>query len=110
MNVDTIRLMTGISTIWDQLLQASLPDELRHQWSGSHLAILAALQNGRTLTMQNLARLIQKDKSTLSVLIRKLETHGFVQRSPDELDRRKCWILSTPKGNRLYRQYLKAEQ
>lgn len=63
-----------------------------HGLAPSHAEIILFLQSGGRKTMQEIARHIQRDKSTLTVLINKLERKGFVKRVPGLADRRKTYI------------------
>lgn len=50
--------------------------------------------------MQVLSEKINRDKSTMTVLIRKLESLGYVKREPDMADKRISIIHLTEKGFR----------
>ena len=50
------------------------------------------------MTMKEIARRINRDKSTTTVLIRKLEKEGFIKRENDGNDRRNTIITLTEKG------------
>ena len=63
-----------------------------HGLAPSHAEIIMLLQNKGRLTMQEIARAIHRDKSTLTVLINKLERKGFVKRVPGLADRRRTYI------------------
>ena len=48
--------------------------------------------------MKEICRHIRRDKSTLTVLVRKLEDLGYVEREPDEKDSRITRVHLTEKG------------
>lgn len=66
----------------------------------SHGAIFIALYHDGPQSMQALSEKIGRDKSTMTVLIRKLEALGYVTREPDAADRRSSIIHLTEKGFR----------
>ena len=63
-----------------------------------HGFILYRLSLAERLTMGELAQLVNRDKSTVTVLIRKLEATGFVEREVSEKDSRVVYIKLTPQG------------
>ena len=67
----------------------------------SHGAIIRQLSIHETLSMSELARLIDRTKPTLTVLVRKLEKNGHVERVPDPTDGRVHRIRLTPKTKAL---------
>lgn len=64
----------------------------------SHGAVLATLYREGPLPMKEICRHIRRDKSTLTVLVRKLEDLGYVEREPDEKDSRITRVHLTEKG------------
>lgn len=66
--------------------------------SPSHGDIMLALFQHRQLTMKRLAALIDRDKSTVTALVGKLEGLGYVQRYPDPLDSRISLVSLTDAG------------
>jgi len=67
----------------------------------SHGDILFALFQKRTLTMKEIADKIEKDKSTVTVLINKLIAHGYVQKEKDAFDSRIILVALSDKGKKL---------
>ena len=65
----------------------------------SHGFILFQLAQYGTLTMSELAHRVNRDKSTLTVLIRKLSDEGFVHISDSPHDHRSRIITLTQKGH-----------
>ncbi len=64
----------------------------------SHGAILSTLYNHGAVSMQELARRIDRDKSTVTALIKKLQDHGHVTRANDPNDSRVSIIHPTDKA------------
>lgn len=64
----------------------------------SHGAVLATLYREGPLPMKAISSRIRRDKSTLTVLVRKLEELGYVVREPDEKDSRVVLVRLTEKG------------
>ncbi|MBI3396473.1 MAG: MarR family transcriptional regulator [Spirochaetia bacterium] len=69
----------------------------------SHSDMLYALAVHGHSNMTELARIIHRDKSTVTALARKLEKHGLAERVRYDLDRRVTLVALTPKGRRLRR-------
>jgi len=64
----------------------------------SHGAILVALYENGPQPMNAICLRVNRDKSTLTVLVRKLETLGYVKREPDKKDKRSTILHLTEKG------------
>ena len=79
-------------------LEKKLSEKGLPQFSSSHGNILFQLSNNKSLTMGELAKKINRDKSTTTVLVRKLESLGLVESIPDEKDKRNKIIALTSKG------------
>lgn len=77
----------------DQLKQKGLPE-----FVSSHGNILFQLSQTPQMTMKELSAKINRNKSTTTVLIRKLEEAGLVQETPDTRDKRNKFISLTQKG------------
>src|SRR5437773_8774722 len=58
----------------------------------NQFSILARLSLVGPSTIQDLARLLVMDRSTLGHLLRALEKHGFVKLEVSEHDRRRCLV------------------
>lgn len=67
----------------------------------SHGDILFALLNNEKLTMKELAEKIDKDKSTVTVLVNKLIDKGYVVKTRDVADSRVISVTLTEKGKGL---------
>ena len=69
-----------------------------NDFASSHGNILFQLNKNGKMTMGELAKAINRDKSTATVLVRKLENEGFVSIINDENDKRNKYILLSKKG------------
>ena len=68
----------------------------------THGNILTALyESTEKMTMKEISKKIGKDKSTVTSLVRKLETLGYVQKEVSSIDKRNTYILLTSKGKEL---------
>ncbi|WP_459480717.1 MarR family winged helix-turn-helix transcriptional regulator [Clostridium saccharoperbutylacetonicum] len=67
----------------------------------SHGDILSALFEYSSLTMKDLAKKINKDKSTVTALVNKLLNLGYIERTRDIADSRIVYITLTEKGANL---------
>ena len=66
----------------------------------SHGFILYLLSDGRKIAKGELAALINRDKSTTTVLVKKLVDSGLVKEEPSKEDKRSKVISITAKGKR----------
>lgn len=82
-----------------------IENELRESESGgiapSHGDILFQLYKNESLTMQQLAKLIDRDKSTVTVLVNKLVELGYINKTLDVHDARIYNLSVTQKGREL---------
>jgi DNA-binding MarR family transcriptional regulator len=76
-----------------QLLKTRMQDDTRHTLGPVHLRALSLCQRHPGWTQQQLGQAMGRDKGQITRLIRELEEHGLLTRSPDELDRR-VWRLN----------------
>lgn len=83
----------------EQLKQKGLPD-----FASSHGNILFQLSKNERMTMKDLAQKINRDKSTTTVLVRKLEQENLVKSEPDANDKRSKIICLTDNGKQYTRQ------
>jgi len=64
--------------------------------------ILTALyEHNEKLTMSKIAKIIGKDKSTVTPLVSKLLSLGYIEKENDEKDKRITYIVLTEKGKQL---------
>lgn len=64
----------------------------------SHGFILFQLANEEKLTMGEISRRINRDKSTTTVLVKKLKAEGFIKEEQSQTDSRVKYISLTEKG------------
>ncbi|MGI5092126.1 MarR family transcriptional regulator [Treponema socranskii] len=103
MNTDIRQSMSLVSRIHSaaadflikRLAEKGLPD-----FASSHGFILFQLAAKDALSMKELAEKINRDKSTATVLVRKLERDGFVKTAPSPGDARSKLVSLTSKGRR----------
>ena len=77
-----------------------LADEGVTDLAPTHGAIFVTLYNDGPQSMVALSEKIGCSKSTITTLIRKLETLGYVRREPDRADKRSSIVHLTEKGFR----------
>lgn len=93
-----VSLISNIHTAASDFLEEKLKEYGLPNMVSSHGFILYRLSLAERLTMGELAQLVNRDKSTVTVLIRKLEAAGFVEREVSEKDSRVVYIKLTPQG------------
>ena len=99
MNVNSsISFLSHIPTITATFLTEKLKQRGFNDFASSHGNILFQLNKNGKMTMGELAKAINRDKSTATVLVRKLENEGFVSIINDENDKRNKYILLSKKG------------
>lgn len=96
-----ISLISFIHREADKFLENQLRKHNMTGISPSHGDILFNLYKYESLTMQQLAKLIDRDKSTVTVLVNKLVELGYISKTPDLQDARIYNISLTEKGNGL---------
>uniref|UniRef100_C6DYT9 Transcriptional regulator, MarR family n=1 Tax=Geobacter sp. (strain M21) TaxID=443144 RepID=C6DYT9_GEOSM len=76
----------------------------RHGINGlapSHGAILFHLFNNEQVTMKDLAQAVRRDKSTVTALVAKLVSGGYVQKVSSTKDQRTVYVSLTEEGKAL---------
>jgi len=94
----TVSLVSHIHSISADFLRLRLNELGLPELSSSHGFILFLLSKENEMTMGDISRRINRDKSTTTVLIRKLEKNGLVQSISNEKDGRSKFIRLTEKG------------
>ena len=94
----SISLLSNIHTITADFLVEKLKERGFPDFASSHGNILFQLSVNEKMTMGDLAEKINRDKSTTTVLVRKLESEGFITGEPDPTDKRSRIIFLTEKG------------
>ena len=94
----SISLLSHIHSITADFLTEKLKEHGYPDFASSHGNILFQLSVNEKLPMGELAQRINRDKSTTTVLVRKLESEGFITGDPDPADKRSRIIYLTDKG------------
>lgn len=90
----------GVVAVYRPLLE---PMGLTHP---QYLVMLALWQH-QPLSVKELSRLLQLDPGTLSPLLKRLESSGFIRRERDKSDERSLAIVLTTKGVELRQEAVK---
>jgi len=96
----SISLLSHIHTITADFLIEKLKEHGYPDFASSHGNILFQLNVNEKMTMGELSEKINRDKSTTTVLVRKLESEGFITGEPDPNDKRSRIIYLTEKGKK----------
>ena len=94
----SISQVSHIHSLAADFLKKRLAQNGFEDFSSSHGNILFQLSVNNEITMKELAAKINRDKSTTTVLVRKLEQEGLVTTTPSPTDRRNKILALTPKG------------
>jgi len=104
MNFETNTIIALISRIQNKANQFIAAELKKNGITGVapvHGDILLALFFHKRITMQDLAKLVDRKKSTITTLVEKLIQLGYVQKQKDENDNRYFIISLTDKGKSL---------
>ena len=96
----SISLLSNIHSITADFLTERLKKCGYPDFASSHGNILFQLSVNQKMTMGELAEKINRDKSTTTVLVRKLEKDGLISVEPDSIDKRSRIIYLTEKGKK----------
>lgn len=94
----SISLLSHIHTITADFLIEKLKERGYSDFASSHGNILFQLSVNEKMTMGELSEKINRDKSTTTVLVRKLEKDGFITGDAAPNDKRSRIIYLTEKG------------
>ena len=94
----SISLLSNIHSITADFLTERLKAKGFPEFASSHGNILFQLSVNEKMTMGDLSEKINRDKSTTTVLVRKLEKEGFITGESDPSDKRSRIIFLTEKG------------
>ena len=94
----SISQVSHIHSLTADFLKKRLAQSGFDDFASSHGNILFQLGVNKSITMKELAAKINRDKSTTTVLVRKLEQEGLVSAIPSPHDRRNKILTLTPKG------------
>ena len=95
----SIAKVSQIHSLTQDFLKKRLAQCGFDDFASSHGYILYQLSVNDEITMKELAGKINRDKSTTTVLVRKLEQAGLVKVQVDPADKRNKLLSLTPKGN-----------
>lgn len=93
-----------VSRIRERINRLLIRELERHDVKGlvpSHGQVMVNLFYHPQLTMTDLARRIDRDKSTVTALVDKLAELGFVEKFKDDGDQRVTWVRATDQGRSL---------
>ncbi len=93
-----IYLISRIRDEFHRRLNSELKEKGLGQLTTTHADILFALAMSKKVPMQEIARMIDRDKSTLTALVDKLEDLGYVERVKDGQDQRVVILQLTRKA------------
>jgi len=99
---NSIALISKVRHLANKLITTQLEAHGYKEISTSHGEILFQVYYAGELKMVELAQRVRRDKSTLTVLVRKLESLGYVQKKIDETDKRVHLVSLTPKAKDFY--------
>ena len=94
----SISMLSQIHSLSADFLISRLKEKGLPDFASSHGNILFQLSKNGRMTMGELARSINRDKSTTTVLVRKLEKEGLVRTEADSADKRARFLSLTEKG------------
>lgn len=101
MNINSsISLLSNVHSITADFLTEKLSQQGFNAFASSHGNILFQLSLHEKLSMSELAKLINRDKSTTTVLVRKLAHEGFIKVIPDSEDKRSRYVSLTEEGKK----------
>lgn len=102
---DIISLIASIREKANKLIIQEMSMRVMEGLAPSHGDILSALFKYTSLTMKDLAKEINKDKSTVTALVNKLQNFGYIERTRDLSDSRIIYITLTEKGKNLKKDF-----
>lgn len=95
---NSISKLSHIHSIIADFLAEKLQEQGLPELVSSHGNILYQLNVHEKMKMGQLSENINRDKSTTTVLVRKLEKDGLIKIEPDKKDKRNKYISLTEKG------------
>ncbi|MEA5092923.1 hypothetical protein SDC9_51576 [bioreactor metagenome] len=97
-----VYFMSRIKSKMLHFIEVQLKENRLDDLIPSHGNILTALyENQSKLTMRQIAQIIGKDKSTVTPLVNKLVTLGYIKKEKKELDKRVTYIILTERGKEI---------
>lgn len=102
MKIDNTFFLIGrIKEHYKAFLEKELKKRGMKDFVTSHADIIGALRKNGELTMSRIADKINKDRSTVTALVSKLENLGYVNQRKNEADNRSSFLSLTEKGKKL---------
>ncbi len=98
---NTINLISRIRELAGSVIVSELEKAGIRGIVPSHGDIIVTLIKHRELTMTEIAEGINRDRSTVTTLIKKLNKLGFTDTKKNEMDQRSSLVFLTPKGREL---------
>ena len=98
-NDTSIAKVSQIHSLTAEFLKKQLAERGFDDFASSHGYILYQLSVNSGITMKELAQKINRDKSTTTVLVRKLEKAGLLKITVDQNDKRNKLLSLTAKGS-----------
>lgn len=90
----------------DKFIEKQLKEEELFELVPSHGNILTVLyENNGKINMKDIAKKINKDKSTVTALVNKLINLGYIEKQKSEEDKRVTYIKVTKKAEDIYEKY-----
>jgi len=100
---NTSNLISKLSLLMQQFIISELEKQGIKGIVPSHGSIIVFLLSGGNPTMNELAKAINKDPSTVTTLVKKLTNLGYTEISKDENDKRASRVSLTSKGKEFER-------
>ncbi len=99
MKIDNTFFLIGrIKEHYTAFLEKELKNRGLNRLVTSHADIIVALRKSGELTLSEVADSINRDRSTVTSLVSKLESLGYVQQRKNEDDNRSSFLSLTEKG------------
>lgn len=101
-----IHFISKTKSNMDKFIEKQLKEEELFELVPSHGNILTVLyENNGKINMKDIAKKINKDKSTVTALVNKLINLGYIEKQKSEEDKRVTYIKVTKKAEDIYEKY-----
>lgn len=107
---NTISLLSSIRACSNRYVVKELVSRGHHGLAPSHGNILAALIFTGDKTKKEISEMIGKDRSTVTVLLRKLDQLGYIHSKVDERDRRSSIVSLTQMGIEMKKDFIEISE
>jgi MarR family transcriptional regulator, organic hydroperoxide resistance regulator len=102
MKIDnSFALISRVKESFNAFLEKKLREHSFNKIVTSHGDIIAALAKSEELTMSEIAKEINRDRSTVTALVNKLKKLGYLKLKENEQDLRSSLVSLTDKGQEL---------